>query len=153
MRIHSDSIETLDIRKAATLAAVDFTRFDLKGSRSRAQAFDVILSGNSGRQQNGGGDEAASWDQWGIFLGHLHRLDPNLKTPYYQGADHFVWVTAGRFTPEFSPGDCHRQHKWGMNLASATGSYYVTECDRGKDPCGAVQRWMRHGHAFADLNR
>jgi hypothetical protein len=155
MRIHSDSLESLDLRKAATMAAVDFTRFDLKGSRSRAQAFDVILTGDSGRQQNGGGDEAASWDQWGIFLGHLFRLDQHLKTPYYDDAEHFVWMTGGRFTPEFGPGDCHRRHKWGWGHPNATGAYSVVECEgSARNPgCGAINRWMLHGRTFADLNR
>ena len=158
MKIHSDSVESLDIRKAATLAAVDFTRFDLKGSRSRAQGFDILLTGNSGRRQNGGADEAASWDQWGIFLGHLYRLDPNLKTPYYIDGDHFVWVTGNRFTPDFTPGDCHRRHRWGMGHPAITGTYSVAECEEGKDPCGAVQRWIIHRHGqpavtWADLNR
>jgi hypothetical protein len=154
MRIHSDSLESLDLRKAATMAAVDFTRFDLKGSRSRAQAFDVILTGNSGRRQNGGADEAASWDQWGIFLGHLFRLDPNLKTPYYIDGDHFVWVTGGRFTPDFATSDCHRAHKWGFSHTNVTGAYRVMECEGSqRNPgCGAVQRWILSG-TWADLNR
>jgi hypothetical protein len=153
VRIHSDFIEAADIRKAARFAGVGFTRFDLKGSRSREAAFDILLTGDSGRRQNGGEDEAASWDQWGIVLGHLHRLDPNLKTPYYEGGDHFIWATGGRYTEDFTAIDCHRQHLWGLNRTATTGSYYVTECERGKNPCGAIQRRMRHGRDFADLNR
>jgi len=154
MKIHSDSIESLDIRKAARFAAVGFTRFDLAGSRSREQAFDILLTGDSGRRQNGGQDEAASWDQWGIFLGHLYRLDPNLKTPYYGSDEHFVWATGGRFTPDFTAVDCHRQHKWGFGLQSVTGAYSVAECEGNTrhEGCGAVQRWMLHGHEFADLS-
>jgi len=146
MRIHSDSIDSLEIRKAARLAGADFTRFSLHGSRSRAQAFDVILTGHSNRRQNGGEDEAASWDQWGIFLGHLYRLDPNLKTPYYVDAEHFVWVTGGRFTPEFTPADCHVNHKFGLGRPAVTGRYSVATCERGKAPCGAIQRWLIGGH-------
>lgn len=143
MKIHSDSLDALDVRKAATLAGVGFTRFNLQGSRSRAQGFDVILTGNSGRRQNmGGADEAATWDEWGIFLGHLHRLDPDLKTPYYSGADHYVWVTGGRFTPEFTPADGHKRHKWEFTGIGVTGSYSVFECG-GKNGCGAIQRSLR----------
>ena len=65
LRIHSDSIDSLEIRKAARLAGADFTRFSLHGSRSRAQAFDIILTGHSNRRQNGGPDEAASYvSEW-----------------------------------------------------------------------------------------
>jgi hypothetical protein len=151
MRIHSDSLDTLEVRKAARLAGVGFTRFDLKGSRSRENAWDVILTGDSGRRQNGGEDEAASWDQWGIFLGHLFRLDSDLKTPYYGSADEFIWKTGGRFTPDFTPADCHRNHKWGWGQPNVTHRYSVATCDRGSDPCGAIQRWMLDGK-FADLS-
>lgn len=154
MRIHSDSLEALDIRKAGRLAAVTFTRLDLYGSRSREAAFDVILSGDSGRRQNfGGPDEAASWDQWGIFLGHLFRLDPTLVTPYYGSADEFVWRTGNRFTPDFTPGNCHRAHSWGFGQPNVTHAYSVQTCERGKAACGAVQRWVLGGMSFEDINR
>ena len=150
MRIHSNTLNRLEVRKAATLAGVDFTRLTEHGSRSRAGAFDVILTGNSGRRQNmGGPDEAASWDEWGIFLGHLHRLDPDLKTPYYHGEEHYVWATGGRFTPEFTPSQCHRRHRWDFAGIGVTGSYSVFECG-GKHPCGAIMRSMR-GQTWEDF--
>jgi len=143
MRIHSDSVDALEMRKAARLAGVGFTRFDLKGSRSRAAAFDVILTGNSGRRQNmGGEDEAAAWDEWGIFLGHLHRLDPDLKTPYYHGEAHYTWATGGRFTPDFTPADVHTRHLWEFSGIGVTGSYSVFECG-GRNACGAIMRSLR----------
>lgn len=142
MRIHSDSIEELDVRKAARLAGASFLRLDTKGSRSRAGAFDVILSGSGVHKSQGGygmvtDEQAATWDEWGIVLGHLYRLDPNLKTPYYADADHFVWMTGGRFTSEFTPAQQHRTHRWHHSGDSVTGSYSVRECK-----CGAVQRWL-----------
>jgi hypothetical protein len=144
MRIHSDSIEELEVRKAARLAGVGFTRLSLHGSRSRAAAFDVILTGNSGRRQNmGGPDEAATWDEWGIVLGHLHRLDPNLKTPYYHGEEHYVWATGGRFTPDFTPASQHIRHRWEFAGIGVTGSYSVFECAAGRNPCGAIMRSLR----------
>ena len=150
MRIHSDTVDTLEMRKAARLAGVGFTRFDLKGSRSRAAAFDVILTGTSGRRQNfGGEDEAATWDEWGIFLGHLHRLDPNLKTPYYAGEDHYTWATGGRFTPDFTPLSQHQRHKWEFSGIGVTGSYSVFECG-GKNGCGTIMRHLR-GQTWAEF--
>jgi hypothetical protein len=152
MRIHSDSIDELEVRKAARLAGVGFTRLSLHGSRSRAAAFDVKLTGSAGRRQNfGGDDEAASWDEHGIFLGHLHRLDPNLKTPYYEGGEHYVWATGGRFTVDFTPAMQHRRHRWEFSGDSVTGSYSVFECG-GRNACGAIMRSLR-GATWADLNQ
>lgn len=150
MKLHSDTLDTLEVRKAATLAGVGFTRLSLHGSRSRAQRFDVILTGNSGRRQNmGGPDEAASWDEWGIFLGHLHRLDPNLKSDYYHGEDHYIWATGGRFTPDFTPLAQHTRHRWEFSGIGVTGSYSVFECG-GKHPCGAIMRSLR-GQTWEDF--
>ena len=153
MRIHTDTLTALEVRKVARLAAVDFTRFETYGSRSHEAAFDVILTGHSGRRQNGGPDEAASWDQWGIFLGTLYRLDPALKTPYYASADECVWRTGNRFTPDFTAGDCHRAHAWGFGVPNVTHAYSVQTCERGTRPCGAIQRWVLPGTTFEDLNR
>lgn len=139
MRIHSDSIDVLEIRKAARIAGVGFTRFDLKGSRKRAQAYDVILTGDSPRRQNQGEDMAATWDQWGHFLGMLFGLDAAMVTPYYENADHFHWMTGGRFR-DFDRADDHvKGHRWQHSGESVTGAYHVSEC-----ACGAVQRWLAH---------
>lgn len=140
MRIHSNFIETDDIRKAARLAGVSFTRFGLHGSRKREAAFDVILSGSSPRRQNQGEDMAATWDEWGHFLGTLFALDPHMVTPYYADAEHFHWMTGGRFQ-DFDLSTQHAAgHRWERNGDSVTGSYHVSECK-----CGAVQRWLSRG--------
>lgn len=143
MRIHSDTIDTLEIRKAARIAGVGFTRFDLKGSRKREQAFDVILTGDSPRRQNQGEDMAATWDQWGHFLGMLFALDAEMVTPYYENAEHFHWMTNGRFQ-DFDRADDHvKGHRWGYSGESVTGAYRVSACQT--EGCTAVQRWLAHG--------
>ena len=146
MRIHSDSIEELDVRKAANLAGVSFTRFRLHGSRKRAGAFDVILTGSSPRRQNGGGDHAATWDEWGHFLNTLFTLDPDMVTPYYENAEHFHWVTANRFRGGFDLAEQHTAgHKWDWQGSSVAGTYSVASCK-----CGAINRWMIHGNKFSE---
>lgn len=45
---------------------------------------------------------AATWDQWGVLLGHLFRLDPGMNVggynrPTYAGASDFHRQTDGRF--------------------------------------------------------
>ena len=149
MRIHSDSLDELEVRKAARLAHVGFSRFSLHGSRKREVGFDIILHGDSGRRQNGGEDEAAAWDQWGIFLGHLFRLDPQMVTPYYADGDDFTWQTGGRFTPDFTPGDCHRSHNWQFDGDSVTGAYTVHTCG-GKNGCGTIRRFL-HGMTWDEF--
>jgi hypothetical protein len=145
MRIHSDSIDALEIRKAARIASVAFTRFSLHGSRKREAAFDVILTGASSRRQNGGPDKAATWDQWGIFLGTLYALDAEMSTPYYGSAEEFHWKTANRFR-DITPADYvyGHNHRWEWTGEAVTGAYSVHAC-RSQD-CLATQRfgdWAR----------
>jgi len=149
MRIHSDFLEEADVRKAARLAGVRFTRFGLHGSRKRRDggAFDVILTGSSPRRQNGGSDYAATWDEWLVFLGTLYSLDPKMVTPYYEDADHFHWSTGNRFHG-FTLADQHvAGHRWEWAGDTATGSYAVHECK-----CGAIRRFLHRG-TFADLSQ
>jgi hypothetical protein len=145
MRIHSDSLDSLEIRKAARIAGVSFTRFDLKGSRSHEAAFDVILTGASSRHQNGGPDKAATWDQWGIFLGTLFSVDAEMvcgtvKHPVYTSADNFHWTTANRFR-DITPADyvLGHNHRWQFTGEAVTGAYSVHEC-RSQD-CLATIRY------------
>jgi hypothetical protein len=130
MRIHTDTLHEPQISMAATLAGVEFTRLHRHGSRSRDHAFDVILSGNSPRRQNFGTDHAATWDQWGHFLGSLFDLDPLMVCWAYRDADDFHWVTGDRFR-NFNLADDHTSgHKWRWSGDAGT------EC-----VCGAVRRW------------
>ncbi len=145
MKIHTDALDSLEIRKAAQLAGVTFTRFSLQGSRSRAQGFDVILSGHSTRRQNGGEDMAATWDQWGHFLGTLFDLDPQMTAGHYRDGEHFTWATGGRYQ-DFDIADEHLNHKWESTGMSVTGSYHVASCK-----CGAIQRWLTHGIKWSEF--
>lgn len=89
---------------AKNLAGVSHARIDQHGSRTHHTAFDIILEGESGRRTNQrwpmGTDyytEAATWDQWGIYLGYVFEQDPEAKTPYYANAEDFHRQTAHRF--------------------------------------------------------
>jgi len=153
MRIHSDSLDELEVRKAARLAGISFTRFSLSGSRSRATAFDVILTGSSPRRQNGGDDMAATWDEWGMFLGTLFGIDPAMhagpKRGGYESAEHFHWMTGHRFV-NFNLADNHISgHNWQWSGDSVTGSYYMHECG-GKNGCGAIMRRLQGSGTFAE---
>jgi hypothetical protein len=122
---------------AAKEAGVNFERCTLHGSRSRDHAFDVILSGNSGRRANFGGDwEAASWDQWGIFLGRIFKDDPDAVCWAYKDADDFHWQTGDRFLT-LTLKDATRFHKWGLGEYDGYGS--TSRCKH--DGCTAIRRW------------
>lgn len=136
MRIHTNLCRgMLDI--AAKESGVTFVRCTLHGSRSRDHAFDVILSGNSGRRANFGGDwEAASWDQWGIFLGRIFKDDPDAHCWAYKDADDFHWMTGGRFH-SLTLKDATRFHKW--NLGEYDGYSSTSRCRHAN--CSAIRRW------------
>lgn len=53
MIIHTSVATEQDLRMAAHEAGVRFTRLSQRGSRKRARAFDVILTGRSPRYQMG----------------------------------------------------------------------------------------------------
>jgi hypothetical protein len=139
MKIHSDALDELEIRKAARRAGVYFTKFEIGNSRSREQRFDIILTGSSPRRQNFGDDMAATWDEWGIFLGILFDLDPQAHSERYESLDHFTWATGGRYADgSLTPLLQHATHRWQHSDVVVTNTYYVSECK-----CGAIRRFLR----------
>lgn len=120
MRIHT-KLGYPTLYDAAAKARVTMEKSDLHGSRSHDRAFEIILSGSSNRYTNPGTSgrwpniHAATWDEWGIFLGHLFLLDPAIKCWAYDGAEDFHLKTNWRF--DYSEGglaweDQHSNHQW-----------------------------------------
>lgn len=146
MKLHSNTLTTDDIRASASLAGCGVERLTEHGSRSRDHAHDVILSG-AGRTAQSGGFNGASWDQWGIVLESLYRIDDTLLIPsIYWDHDHFRWVTSARFdTLTFV--QAHHLHRWVPEGLAVTGTYYVNRC-KG---CGTVQRSLARGHRWEDI--
>lgn len=146
MRIHTDILTTADIRDAAERAGsavhADYTRH---GSRSRAHAFHIKLTGTSSRRPNNGtggrfrdgvadsnDEHAATWDEWGMFLAELFRRDPNATIPnvYATSAD-FDYATDGRFdglTPELQHGAAG--HRW--QFSGIPREFECATCDAVK---------------------
>lgn len=136
MRIHANTLTPVDIYEAAGIAGAEVENLDDHGSRSRARAFNVTLSGagptggrwgNSGK--NGAADHrAASWDQWGIFLAELFRRDDSTTVPHvYATAADFAWLTGDRYD-DLKLADAHHNHRWDWSAAG------------GECKCGAVRR-------------
>ena len=137
MRIHTNLCRGM-IDIAAKAAGVRFERCTLHGSRSRDHAFDVTLSGNSGRRASFGRDyEAASWDQWGIFLGFIFENDPDAVCWAYKDAEDFHWKTGDRFRTLLNSKDAKRFHKWG--LGEYDGYSSTSHCQH--TDCSAIRRW------------
>ena len=163
MRIHSNTLTAEHIANIVNgtrdTAGPDRADIRIMGitkhrSQSRAQAFEVALSGNG---TDGGAYGAldykvATWDEWGIVLNALFDADPELTVPrVYESADHFHWVTGDRYRT-LRHGEIHLRHRWGSQYDawttqagnSATGSYHVSECK-----CGAILRRMGHGRTWS----
>lgn len=137
MRIHSDRITPADLFTAASIAGVRIDDFSIHGSRTRATALRFYVFGSSYHRPNqrdhGPDDYAATWDEWGILLGHLFSVDPEAHTGRYgyRSAEDFHNKTGHRFVPGFTtPATQHKRHRWEPTYA------HESYCE-----CGAVMRW------------
>ena len=149
MRLHTNTLTESDIRDAARRAGVTLEHLGRHGSRKRAHAFEVALSGSgvTGGQWGGGGYKSATWDEWGIFLGALYRADAEMVAGNaYRNAEHFRWVTSARYD-ELTPAGQHYRHRWDFQGAVVTGSYWVYEC-KG---CDAHMRRLATGYQWEDV--
>jgi hypothetical protein len=139
MRIHTDKIVIGDVYRAVAEMRGVSVDASQHGSHSRARSFDVSLTGTSTRRPNSGSrgaawdseEFAATWDEWGIFLAYLFRVDPHAwvggtrKRPIYDGREDFHSATGGRFR-SLKQEDQHRNHRWervseGITLCAQEG--------------------------------
>lgn len=167
MRIHTDTLTHQDVVEAVRAAGVvtetTFWGTEIRsvrlndagvrhhGSRKRDHAFEVGLLGTSSRSTNSGvygagAGKAATWDEWGMFLGALYEKDPLMFAGRYQHAAYFHWATGGRFR-DLTPAGQHKNHRWVYSGEVLTASYRVRECK-----CGALRRHLTHGVEFSDIN-
>jgi hypothetical protein len=172
MRIHSNVLSWNQIMDAVTGMPNVYVTVSVRGSRSHAAAFETSMEGNGHRGNSGqyGARDmsqplAATWDEWGVFLGRLYVIDPEMivgtpKNPIYASAEHFNWSTGNRFMPAMSdptltvrlPIDTHKRHAWNYSEIVATGRYSVSTCKGSKGkPCSAIRRFVAYGYSFSDL--
>lgn len=141
MRIHTD-LTLADIMRIPTLPTVT-VRITEYGSQSRTRAFEVVLTGSSvhGGQYGTTDYKTATWDEWGVWLGHLFQRDPTARiSGVYEGAGDFHYLTNDRYHPGHQLTLCPR-HRW------VYVSPYHFECAK----CGAEK--TNHRHAIGDVNR
>lgn len=125
------------LTQARKTSGVWHERLVRKGSRTHDVAYDVILSGESGRYTNqrwvnGDGVEAATWDQWGIYLAVIFEADPEAKCVGgggggYANAEDFHRKTGGRFERGlFEDGVPVGDVPDGLVLSQASPDYKIT---------------------------
>jgi hypothetical protein len=134
MRLHSSVLAPSDIYRATTAAGMTGVNVELTshGSRSRAAAYNVHLTGTSSRRPNSGkggaghpDDRAATWDEWGMFLAALFELDPDMIAgTAYASREHFRAVTHERFDALTAP----YQHGGGGHRWTFVAARYF-ECE------------------------
>lgn len=152
MRIHTSHLSDSDIIRAGRAAGVTFERLEARGSKSRIRAFDVLLAGSGvtgGQWGNSGKDgaapyKAATWDEWGIFLGALFAADPAAKCSYYHDAADFHWQTGGRFQ-ELTPARQHIRHKWEYVQTLTGRTQHVCACTAVRRPGHLADHEAREG--------
>lgn len=146
MRIHANTLAPHQIYEAtcaAGMTGVDVTLTD-HGSRSRARAYDVKLTGTSSRRPNGSNRDgestdnyAATWDEWGMFLAALFAADDSLTIPHvYADVDDFHFKTGGRYH-DLTADEQHKHHRWEYAGTAVTGAYMVHNCKT----CDATRRF------------
>jgi hypothetical protein len=138
MRLHTSTVTYSDILSAAYVAGAVVNECTGHGTRqaSQSHAFEVKLAGTSFyRMQSDRDQYAATWDEWGIFLATLYKLDPRMVAGRtYADAHDFHWQTGGRFTT-LTHERQHRRHHWGFG--DGADSYDARTCT----VCGATVRY------------
>lgn len=151
MKIHSDVLTYRNFLDAASWSGVDLIEFERYGSRSRTASFKFSLTGSSPYNRGfGAPGKAATWDEWGMFLAFLFRIDPNAHCTKhsYQCEEHFQWMTGNRFD-ELTPALQHKRHKWHWDGVNVTDVYSVWSCEDG---CGAIRRHLLKGYVWEDIS-
>ncbi len=139
MRIHADNLDSALVLAAARESDMIVESFSEHGSKSRKKAFNILCSGNSTRNAMSNSFKAATWDQWGVFLGILFDADETMTVPgVYADSDCFYDQTFNRFVSGARPNidvKSSHTHRW-IN----SGSPRLSECK--SDFCTAQMHWV-----------
>jgi hypothetical protein len=102
MKVYSDKLTLVDLRAALPMGVFiedleviskPRTRNDATGVRYK-QGWNIYLSGSSVRMgQHDRYTPAATWDEWGIWMAELYRLDPDVKIGWYKSHEDFISQT------------------------------------------------------------
>lgn len=103
MKLHSDKLSTTDIREALATArrkgrvvgGIELLTLEEKGSRTRANGFEVRLGStyqdgiHKRKTNDNSGNYAATWDEWGWFIAELFMKDNDLVFGSYKSLEDF----------------------------------------------------------------
>jgi hypothetical protein len=136
MKLYANEITEKEIMDAALHAGVSVEKLITKRARHYARSFDVVLSGSGAhrsqwREQD---VQAATWDEWGIFLARLFEHEPGMRAASYKDGAHFRWATDDRYD-DLTPADQHKLHAWQVERHER-GVVLVQSCKR----CPALRR-------------
>lgn len=150
MRLHTNVITYRDIYEAARIGTDVWAEITEHGSRTHKRAFEVKLHGNG---VTGGGyrdrdDTAATWDEWGIVINNLYKIDPyavwgSVKRPVYSDADDFHWQTGDRFKTLKWEDQHKTRHAWRTPEDAWWGAVDWWGAVEQSCKCGAVRRTPR----------
>lgn len=107
MRIYSKVLSPADIYGELRLAIetndVVIESYREFTPRAGGRGYEVYLEGLGARHKrarNGRGGKAASWDDYGLWMARLFKLDPAAKISHYNGVGEFI-----AFTRQYQPRD------------------------------------------------
>ena len=114
MRIHSSVLNASDVEDIVREVAKGYVTVEGAadcGSRKRAGAVELRLSGSSNYKSQGGDYKAATWDEWGIVIHGIFERDGDAIVGKYDSLFTFDNYTQGRFD-DLTPVNQHKRHKW-----------------------------------------
>lgn len=104
MKIYSHTLTAQDVHHAVN--GIDHVWIDDSGvrcftARDGRKGFEVYLEGYGDRHtraRNLREGKAATWDDWGVFIERLFKIDPNAQIAHYNGRSNFIETTS-RYQP------------------------------------------------------
>lgn len=100
MKLYSDKINASDVWQSLNGiegVIVDDSNVRTFTSRQGVKALEFYLEGYGSRHvraRNGRDGKAATWDDWGVLIDRLFRIDPQANIGGYDGIEDFLGKTA-----------------------------------------------------------
>ena len=91
MKIYSNTLTMHDLFAAAERTGVGIVGLEeIRRPRVRASGWKVYLTGSSSYRSQATGIPAATWDEHGIWMSELYKLDREARIAHYKSLDEFI---------------------------------------------------------------